>query len=58
MNKEELLRAAVEAHEIVERDQARRRSAFRRALSGPVSLRELANATGLTVGKVRGVRGQ
>lgn len=57
MSRDELIRQAVEAHEAVEVSLEERRKAFRRALAGPVSARELEAATGLTRGKIRGIVG-
>lgn len=58
MNKEELLEEAVGAHEAAQAALEARRMAFRRATAGAVSVRELAEATGLTPDKVRGIKGR
>lgn len=58
MNKKELLDAAVNAHKEAETALNARRAAFRRATSGRVSVRELAEATGLTPDTVRGIKGR
>lgn len=58
MSKEDLIRQAVEAHEAAQLSLVERRKAFQRALAGPVSVRELAEATGLTPDKVRGIKGR
>lgn len=55
MNKEEMIGRAVEAHEVAETARNVRRKVFKQALAGPVTLQEIADATGLTVGKVRGI---
>ena len=57
MSKSEALREAVEAQREFEAVSDGRRAAFRRARAAGVSLRELSEATGLTLGRVRGVLG-
>ena len=57
MSKSEALREAVEAQREFEAVLDGRRAAFRRARAAGVSLRELSEATGLTLGRVRGVLG-
>ena len=57
MSKSEALREAVEVQREFEAVSDGRRAAFRRARAAGVSLRELSEATGLTLGRVRGVLG-